>query len=105
MGLNDEDVELLNTVEHATVESYYSTDVVLSNNGITSKIYGLDLDKKQQLNKYTVLEGRLPEKSGEIAIDSTTTYKEISKLEIRFSWKKEQMKPMKKILINLNIKL
>lgn len=76
MGLNDEDVELLNTVEHATVESYYSTDVVLSNNGITSKIYGLDLDKKQQLNKYTVLEGRLPEKSGEIAIDSTTTYKE-----------------------------
>ncbi|API88909.1 hypothetical protein BKP56_06260 [Marinilactibacillus sp. 15R] len=75
MGLNDEDIELLNTVEDATVESYYSTDVVLNSSGITSKIYGMDSDKNQQLNEYTILEGRLPEKSGEIALDSTATYR------------------------------
>lgn len=75
MGLNDEDIELLKTVEDATVESYYSTDVVLNSSGITSKIYGMDSDKNQQLNEYTILEGRLPEKSGEIALDSTATYR------------------------------
>lgn len=75
MGLNDEDIELLKTVEDATVESYYSTDVVLNSSGITSKIYGMDSDKSQQLNEYTILEGRLPEKSGEIALDSTATYR------------------------------
>ncbi|WP_080145431.1 FtsX-like permease family protein [Marinilactibacillus piezotolerans] len=74
LGLNDKDLAVLNTVEGATVESLYSTDVVLHESGVTSKIYGLDPQKEQALNQYIVTEGRLPENSGEIALDTTNVY-------------------------------
>lgn len=80
LGLADEDVELLETVEDAAVESYYSNDVVLNDSGITSKIYGMNLDEEQQLNDLSILEGRLPVNSGEIALDSTTVYTENFKI-------------------------
>ncbi|WP_208560983.1 ABC transporter permease [Marinilactibacillus kalidii] len=75
-GLNDEDKTLLESIDNATVETLVSSDVVMNETGMTSKIYGYDPDKGQSLNQYTIIEGRLPKTSGEIALDSTATYQE-----------------------------
>lgn len=73
-GLNDDDKSLLESVEGSTVETLYSSDVVMNQTGMTSKIYGYNPEDQKEINDFTILEGRLPEKSGEIALDSTSTY-------------------------------
>ncbi len=67
-GLTDDDIELLENLEGASVQSHYAHDFLLED-ASTIRVYSLDTKNGQEINKYYVLDGRLPEKSGEIAID------------------------------------
>lgn len=75
MGLNDEDLEALDELEDATVEPFFAVDVVFDRTGLTSKVFGFASDEEQQMNQYVVRDGRLPESSGEIALDYTVNYR------------------------------
>lgn len=71
MGLTKEDLALLETDPNIEkVQATYSKDVNMSNLNRVIKFYGYDLQAKDQLNQYRVIEGRLPEKNNEIALDN-----------------------------------
>lgn len=76
LGLSGEDISVLDELKGATVESFYAIDVVFDGTGNTSKVIGYDPDSGQKINHYRIREGRLPESSGEIALDSTMSYRE-----------------------------
>ncbi|MFO8068758.1 MAG: ABC transporter permease, partial [Alkalibacterium sp.] len=73
MGLVDEDMELLNSVDDAEVKYLYSQDVIFGESGLTSKGFGWD-QEKHSINDFKIIEGRLPEETNEIAIDQTNNY-------------------------------
>lgn len=73
-GLEQEDLELLETVKGATVRGTYSQDVILQDSRLVTKIMGYPKDAGQASNQYAVESGRMPEKSGEIALDANLTY-------------------------------
>ncbi|MBC2127365.1 FtsX-like permease family protein [Listeria marthii] len=50
------------------VELGYTADTLMQDKNIVTKLYSMKADN--QLNKYKVVTGRLPEKSGEIALDN-----------------------------------
>jgi len=72
LGLADEDMEILNNMENATVEGKYAVDVMLEQEDYTAKLFGYNED--QEVNDYIVTEGRLPEESGEIALDANEAF-------------------------------
>jgi len=72
-GITNEDTNLLNeNLDQATVEGQYATDVVFEGTEDTVKLFGHSEDSN--LNDYTVQEGRIPENSGEIALDASETF-------------------------------
>ena len=73
MGLEDEDIDLLETLEDTRVQIAYSMDVVFEKSGHASKIMGLP-DDYEEVNQPFVVEGRLPETVNEIALDNTNSY-------------------------------
>ncbi|MCD8506069.1 MAG: hypothetical protein LRY37_02940 [Alkalibacterium thalassium] len=73
MGLEDEDVDLLETLEDTRVQIAYSMDVVFEESGQSSKIMGLP-DNYEEVNQPFVVEGRLPQTINEIALDNTNSY-------------------------------
>lgn len=75
MGLNDEDIHLIDELEDVSTEVLYALDVVFEDTGDTSKVFGY-VPEEQQVNQYIVQEGRLPNQSGEIALDATINYRE-----------------------------
>lgn len=67
-GLTEEDIALLKTVpETDVVQPGYSTDVFAGDNGDILKIFSYNTEKP--LNQYRLMDGRLPEQSGEIVLD------------------------------------
>lgn len=73
MGLEEEDQELLDSVENAEVNYLYSQDVIFDGSGLTSKVFGYD-EGQHAINSFVVSEGRLPENTNEIALDQTASY-------------------------------
>ncbi|WP_440898048.1 FtsX-like permease family protein [Amphibacillus sp. Q70] len=68
MGIEDEEIQRLNDYEPVDlIEPGYSQDVLVGDNRLVMKLISYHEDN--QLNQYLVKSGRLPEKSGEIALD------------------------------------
>ncbi|WP_054943841.1 ABC transporter permease [Paenibacillus ihuae] len=67
-GLTEDDVALLKQVPEVDVlQPGYSADVFAGDNGVILKVLSYNADKP--LNQYRLMEGRLPEQSGEIVLD------------------------------------
>lgn len=73
MGLEDEDIDLLNSLEDTMINYTYSMDVVFDETGSSSKVMGI-ADQNTGINQLVIAEGRLPESSNEIALDHTIDY-------------------------------
>lgn len=68
MGIEDNEVRLLSEYDPIEyIEEGYSQDVLVGENRIVMKLISYHPDK--DLNQYEIASGRLPEKSGEIALD------------------------------------
>lgn len=68
LGLTDKDIDLLRNNDN--ILDFYGThsiDASLTNMGNVVRF--TEYDNKNNINKFIVIEGRLPEKSGEIALD------------------------------------
>lgn len=74
MGLEEEDRELLSSVENASVQPLYRSDVVFEETAMTTRLFSMDPESDQEMNEYVVVEGRLPETTGEIALDNTADF-------------------------------
>src|SRR5690625_1197844 len=73
-GLTDEDLEDLNALSGYTVQSHYANDFVVEDYSESIRLYSYDLENGQSTNDYYIVEGRLPETSGEIALDSQESF-------------------------------
>lgn len=80
-GLEQSDIDLLKTVEGASVQAAYSKDVILKDSGLVTKVLSYPEKAENSVNQYVVVSGRLPEKSGEIALDATAKYDSEYKLD------------------------
>ncbi|MBC1805830.1 FtsX-like permease family protein [Listeria sp. FSL L7-0993] len=68
-GIDQTDKQALEKVDGVEqVELGYTADTLMQDKNIVTKLYSMKADN--QLNKYKVVTGRLPEKSGEIALDN-----------------------------------
>lgn len=74
LGLTKEDVALLSETKNAHVEPLYTQDVLFKGTSLTSHVIGYDPAMK--INRPLLTEGRMPEKKGEITLDSTILYRE-----------------------------
>ncbi|MGY3778626.1 ABC transporter permease [Isobaculum melis] len=69
-GLSEKEMDFLKGLpEVKAVEGMYTADLLMKEANATAKVYGYE--SKATLNQYEIVEGRLPEKSGEIALDDT----------------------------------
>ena len=68
VGLEDEDLELINEWVDGEVQPHTTKDVVFTNDNEVVRLISLN-DSKNAINKYRVIEGRLPEAPNEIALD------------------------------------
>ncbi|WP_151736943.1 ABC transporter permease ['Paenibacillus yunnanensis' Narsing Rao et al. 2020] len=67
-GLNEDELALLKEVpEVGEVQPGYSADVFAGDNGTILKVFSYNAD--QPLNQYRLIDGHLPENSGEIVLD------------------------------------
>ena len=84
-GLDKEDISILKKLKGTEILPSYTQDVFLGNSGIVAKV--MSLPEQNSLNQYRVIEGRLPEKSGEIALDNVAKLKNNFKIgdEITFT--------------------
>jgi putative ABC transport system permease protein len=73
-GLTDEDLEDLNALSGYNVQSHYANDFVVEDYSESIRLYSYDLENGQSTNDYYIVEGRLPETSGEIALDSQESF-------------------------------
>lgn len=78
-GLTEDDIESLESSDDFSVQSHYAYDFMLED-ASTIRLYSLDTQNGQTINKYHVLAGRLPEKTGEIAIDHKMHLREGTKV-------------------------
>ena len=74
MGLDDEDVAILDSVEGAETQYHYRSDVVFTETGLSSRVFSYSPGESESMNELVIVEGRLPESSGEIALDHTSSY-------------------------------
>lgn len=71
-GITEDDLELIRKHEGVKeVQPEYSGDVFLGDSGLIAKVHSYN--EQDTLNRYVVTSGRLPQQSGEIAIDDLGT--------------------------------
>lgn len=71
-GITDDDIELLQNHEGIRhIQPAYSGDVFLGDSGLIAKVHSYR--SEDLLNQYVVTSGRMPQQSGEIAIDDIGT--------------------------------
>lgn len=73
-GLKEEDIALLEEVEGTTVEPRYTQDVLFEQTELVTRVVSIPAGNKPQINQPVVMDGRLPEKAGEIVLDSKSAY-------------------------------
>lgn len=81
LGLTDKDLELLKNNDK--ILDFYGTHTIDANlTNINSVVRFMEYNKEENINKFIVVEGRLPENSGEIALDEEA-FKKNKNLKIR----------------------
>jgi len=73
-GLTDQDIADLETIDNVNVQSHYAQDFMVSDSQETIRLYSYDLENGQDINQYYLVDGRLPEQTGEIALDSNESF-------------------------------
>lgn len=73
-GLTEDDIELLKEIEGASVEAVYTQDVIFDGTDLVTKIVSTPNADQPDINRPVLVEGRLPEKTGEIALDANSGY-------------------------------
>lgn len=73
-GLTEADIEELQKAHGVPVQSHYAYDFALADTYAAIRLYSYDLENGQNINQYYVIDGRLPEKAGEIALDNKLAY-------------------------------
>lgn len=79
LGLTDEDVDALRQVEGVRqVQPGYSADLLVEVDGdtVVSRVHSLPAPENNTINQLNLVEGRLPEKSGECVIEASYTKKQ-----------------------------
>ena len=79
LGLTDEDVDALRQVEGVRqVQPGYSADLLVEVDGdtVVSRVHSLPAPENNSINQLNLVEGRLPEKSGECVIEASYTKKQ-----------------------------
>ena len=79
LGLTDEDVDALRQVEGVRqVQPGYSADLLVEVDGdtVVSRVHSLPVPENNTINQLNLVEGRLPEKSGECVIEASYTKKQ-----------------------------
>ena len=69
-GLTNEDLKDLNKLSGYNVQGYSAYDFVVEDYSETIRLYSYNLDDEQKINDYYIVDGRLPEASGEVALDA-----------------------------------
>lgn len=80
LGLTDEDVDALRQVEGVRqVQPGYSADLLVEVDGdtVVSRVHSLPAPENNTINQLNLVEGRLPEKSGECVVEASYTKKAI----------------------------
>lgn len=75
-GLTEDDIELLKDIEGASVEAVYTQDVILEGTDLVTKIVSTSNADQPDINQPVLVDGRLPENSGEIVLDAKSAYTE-----------------------------
>lgn len=79
MGLEEEDIDILKKLKDIDkLENGYSQDVVTKKEDKLLKIYSYD--KKNSINQFEVISGRLPQTAGEIALLSSDSMRSIYRI-------------------------
>lgn len=76
LGLTDEDVEALGRVDGVRqVQPGYSADLLVEVNGdtIVSRAHSLPVPDNNTINRLDLVEGRLPQTSGECVVEASST--------------------------------
>lgn len=96
LGLSNTDLALINEDNQvAQAQAEYLLDLNLSDKNQVLRFFGYNSDQK--LNHYHIVKGRLPKKSGEIALDSLADYNKDYRIGDKFTIavdddKKQQLK-------------
>lgn len=73
-GLTDEDIDELSAIDGVTTQSHYAQDFLTEESSETIKLYSYDAENGQAMNQYHIVQGRLPEHSGEVALDNNNSF-------------------------------
>ena len=73
-GLTNEDIKDLNAIDGVTTQSHYAQDFLVNNYSETIRLYSYDVEDGQTMNQYHIAAGRLPEHSGEVALDANASF-------------------------------
>lgn len=73
-GLTEQDIDALNNLDNATVQSHYAYDFLVEDYSETIRLYSYDTNNGQAINQYHIAEGRLPKATGEIALDTLKSF-------------------------------
>ena len=73
-GLTEEDAQTLGEMKDLNAQSQFAYDYYVQDYNQTIRLYGYDADNGQEMNQYHIAEGRLPESTGEIAIDTRAVF-------------------------------
>lgn len=93
LGLTAKDIDGIKQVKAVeTVYPRYTKDLAVSERNVAVKFVSYDLKEKPPLNDYLVIEGRMPEKSGEIVLDNLAQMKRHYKLGETLRLSKEDNK-------------
>lgn len=70
LGLVAKDIEEIRSIKVVNqVQANYTKDITINDKNASVKFISYDMKQKQRLNDFLLVEGRMPEKSGEIVLD------------------------------------
>ena len=73
-GLTEEDTQALGEIKGVNTQSQHAYDFYVLDHNQTIRLYSYDAENGQAMNQYHLAEGRLPENSGEVAIDTRAVF-------------------------------
>ncbi len=104
MGIDKGDIDEFKKIKGVDyVEPIYSKDVLIGGEGLLLKLISYDSNNK--LNKYVIESGRLPEKNGEIALDSKESIKQLYKIGDKISFSSDNSKELSDEIKNKTYKV
>ncbi|MBC1499183.1 FtsX-like permease family protein [Listeria weihenstephanensis] len=93
-GMDQSDIDIIAENKAVkSIEAVYSEDVFLKDKNFVTKVFSYNIKDKQETSKYRIEAGRLPKKSGEIALDSKEILKSNYKIGEKVSFVDGKKKP------------